>query len=184
VISSDLVRALRAFPGRTPAEPVPAHRLVAFEATHGVALPAPYRVLLTEVGDGFDVPGFPQVFSLARVEQTIAAEGQRPAGTFPYDEASIAAMSAVIARGGDLYAALRPHLHIGALDGCVPIADGSDDTVVLVVTGPLRGRLFRNGDNDYHESAHLYDFAGDLRPLEFEPWLRLWVETMIGPLPR
>lgn len=183
---SELHPELRALPGRIPAEPVPAHRLVAFEGTIGVALPEPYRALLSAM-DGLVVPGYPEIFSLERVEKTLAAEGMRPSAPFAYTEASVAAMTAVLAEhpigSPSFFAAFRPHVFIGALDGCVPIADGNGDLVVLVVTGPLRGLVFRNGDLDVHEHRRMYDPASsDLSPLTFERWLPLWVETMIGPL--
>lgn len=182
-LSPRAIQAIRAIRGRTPAEPVPEAELAALEAQLGVALPEPYRAFLAHVADGLDVPGYPQIFSVARLRDTVERAGMRPAEPFTYAPETIAAMLASLERHPphQAAAALQPWLHFGTLDGCIPIADGDGDDVVLVVTGPSRGLLFRNGDIDAPEHPRLYHpETGSVTPLRFEAWLPLWLEVMVA----
>jgi hypothetical protein len=179
------IAALRGIRDRTPAEPVPEADLVALEIELGVTLPADHRAFLEQVADGLDVPGYPQIFSVARLRAHVARESMRPAAPFTYPPSTVAAMVAVLAEHpahtSEARAGLTALAYHGALDGCVPIADGDGDTVVLVVTGPCRGMLFRNGDIDAPEHERLYTVtSGDATPLDFRRWLPLWLETMVA----
>lgn len=188
LFSPGAMASIRGIRGRLPADPVPEAALVELEDWLGVGLPDAYRSFLAGVADGLVVPGFPELFSVARVRAHVEAEGMRPSAPFTYPAATVAAMMEVLERHPahtpEAREALAPLLHDGALDGCVPIADGDSDTVVLVVVGESRGLLFRNGDIDVPEHARLYrpgdDRAGG--PLDFAAWLPRWLETMIAPV--
>lgn len=178
--------SIRIIRGRSPADPVSEAVLSELEGFLGVALPSDYRAFLAEVADGLDVPGFPQLFSIARVRAHVAAAGMRPAAPFTYPDASVAEMMAILERHApataEARAALAPLQRAGSLDGCVPIADGDGDTVVLVVTGRCRGLVFRHGRMVLPEHPRLYrpedEHAGE--PLDFMSWLPLWLNTMVA----
>lgn len=183
--SARAIDALRGIRSRTPAEPVPEPELAQLEAELGVSLPAEYRAFLGQVADGLDVPGYPQIFSVARLRDHVARSGMRPGEPFTYPPATLDAMVAALtehpAATPDAWAALSALKHAGALDGCIPIADGDGDTVVLVVNGPSRGTLFRSGRIDAPEHERLYRVTeGTATPLDFRSWLPLWLETMVA----
>lgn len=184
--SERAIASIRSIRGRSPAAPVSEVALAELEGFLGATLPSDYRAFLAEVADGLDVPGFPQLFAVSRVRAHVAAAGMQPAAPFTYADATVAEMVAILERHGpatvEARAALAPLQHGKTLDGCVPIADGDGDTVVLVVTGGSRGLLFRHGRIDLPEHPRLYrpedERAGE--PLDFMSWLPLWLETMVA----
>lgn len=174
---------LAAAPAVTLHPPASEAAVAAFEAAHGIALPAAYRAFLVEVGDGVDLDGEPWLYGLVAVGQAQGtAVAARP---FWYGDAEAAALRAALVaagRGGGLADPTFMGLQkAGAPDGCITIAgNGGNDFSVLVVTGEQRGWMWRTGEADFPESRDLYTFDGDHGPLDFAAWLPLWAECMLG----
>ena len=138
--------------------------VAAFEREHGVALPAPYRRFVTEIGDGGAGPSY----------------GLRPVAA-AYDTVRYLTYEGFLAvpsplrdgLGEDWYDEyLDEDLPRDPLDGSLAVAHfGCDQYTVLVVTGDLRGRLVT------------VDTAGGVEPYvtedpDFLSWYERWLDEV------
>ncbi|MFI9825654.1 hypothetical protein ACIHFC_35345 [Streptomyces sp. NPDC052013] len=155
-----------------------------FEDRFALQLPPMFRAFTLEVGDGIhSEDGDHFLFGLDRIALEVAADGGRPSQPFWYtNEQTSAFLDAMqrIPKDGSVWENedLSELQKIGALDGCLTVADhGCADYSVLVVTGEQAGFMWRTGEIDVPDIREVWEI--ELRgtgttPLDFLSWLELY----------
>lgn len=150
--------------------PISQAEITRFELAHAVTLPAGYRTLLTSVGDHAPLP--------ARPGGALAPLAQ--ARSLPTSSAFLGPLASPFLHTG--HAAVEigwddvsdDYVDPLWLRGCLPLTEaGCDESVVLVVTGPDRGRVWvvtPSGSPQLHPTG-----------LEFTRWYRAELERGLAP---
>lgn len=151
-----------------------------FEVALRITLPEGFRTHLRELGAGAG-PHY-GIFGLDRIRAELhdisedAREYEQrvpdPAGEFP-----LTAEQAAATEWGDVF---KPVEHTLACDGWLPIAfGGCTYWSVLVITGPLRGRVWDYDNSRGIEGRWLPGIIGLDRPEEEPPLFTDWYEAWI-----
>jgi hypothetical protein len=170
---------LNATDGLVVLPPASAAEVEAFEASLGVAVPAPYRRFLLEVASGVELDEEPQLYTLEQIAGLLRRWGGDPKQPFPYGNADAAGFRQALSSEGDLLARITPLQKPSPLDGCITVAERGGDAFVLAVTGEQRGFVWQSGEYDTPESARRYGGVSDA-PVDFVSWLCAWARDGLG----
>ena len=149
--------------------PISEAEIADFEAEHGIALPSAYRAMLTYIGDRAPLP--------ALVGGAIAP--LRLSRALPIASSFVGPLADPFPHGGTIAVAVDWNDEADDytdplwLRGCLPLAEaGCDQSFMLVVSGPDRGRVWSVtpcGTPELHPTG-----------LEFAQWYRAEIERGIA----
>ncbi|WP_052549684.1 hypothetical protein [Enhygromyxa salina] len=150
--------------------PIDAAEVARFEVTHAITLPSGYRQVLEAIGDHAPLPARPggAVLPLAEARALPTASAFLGPLCSPFPHSGAAAVEIAWDEISDDYE------DPAWLRGCLPLAGaGCDESYVLVVTGPDRGRVWGvtpSGSPQLHPTG-----------LEFTRWYQAELERGLAP---